>query len=73
MRRVTESPIDQWFMTHLYVVNLCRGSTMLTRLHAEGWCLVDFFKPADWIYRVHEKGGARLLGVVRLLGIIRYV
>ena len=46
---------------------------MLTRLHAEGWCLVDFFKPADWIYRVHEKGGARLLGVVRLLGIIRYV
>ena len=22
MRRVTESPIGQWFMTHLYVVNL---------------------------------------------------
>ena len=49
-----------------------RGSTMLTRLHTEGWCLVDFFKPADWIYRVHEKGGARLLGAVRLLGKIRY-
>ena len=47
-------------------------STTLTRLHSEGWCLVDFFKPADWIYRVHEKGGgARLLGVVCLLGIIR--
>ena len=30
---------------------------MLTRLHTEGWCLVEFFKPADWIYRVHEKGG----------------
>ena len=42
-------------------------------LHAEGWCLVHFFKPADWIYRVHEKGGgARLLGAVRL-GIIRYI
>ena len=46
---------------------------MLTRLHAEGWCLVDFFKPADWIYKVHGKGGGRLLGAVHLLGIIRYV
>ena len=24
-----------------------RGSTMLTQLHEAGWCLVDFFKPAD--------------------------
>ena len=41
-----------------------RGSTMLTRLHAEGWCLVGFFKPADLIYRVHEKegGGAFIRG-----------
>ena len=27
MRRVTESPIGQWFMTHLYVVNLCYDAT----------------------------------------------
>ena len=26
-----------------------RDSTMLTRLHAAGWCLVDFFKPADFL------------------------
>ena len=24
-----------------------RGLTMLTQLHEAGWCLVDFFKPAD--------------------------
>ena len=30
---------------------------MLTRLHAEGWCLVDFFKPADWIYTGYMKKG----------------
>ena len=26
-----------------------RGSTMLTQLHAAGWCPVDFFKPADFL------------------------
>ena len=26
-----------------------RGATMLTRLHAAGWCRVDFFKPADFL------------------------
>ena len=51
------------------------GSTMLTPLHAAGWCLVDFFKPADFlvIQGTRKKRGARLLGGVRLLGIIRYV
>ena len=51
------------------------ASTMLTPLHAAGWCLVDFFKPADFlvIQGTRKKRGARLLGGVRLLGIIRYV
>ena len=57
-----------------------RGSTMLPRLHAAGWCLVIFFKSADFLViqgtrktgGVHNGGGARLLGGVRLLGIIRY-
>ena len=26
-----------------------RGSTMLTPLHAEGWCLVDFLKADDFL------------------------
>ena len=38
---------------------------MLTRLHAAGWCLVDFFKPADYLViqgtRKSGGGGGRLL------------
>ena len=32
---------------------------MLTQLHEAGWCLVDFFKPADIvvIYRVQQNRG----------------
>ena len=26
-----------------------RGATMLTRLHAAGWCRVDFFKSGDFL------------------------
>ena len=39
---------------------------MLTRLHAAGWCLVDFFKPADFLViqgtRKTRVGGAFIKG-----------
>ena len=41
------------------------GSTMLTPLHTAGWCLVDFFKPANFLViqgTRKKRGGARLLG-----------
>ena len=50
---------------------------MLTRLHAAGWCRVDFFKLADFLViqgTTKSGGGVRLLERgVRLLGIIRYM
>ena len=51
---------------------------MLTLLHAVGWCLVDFFKQADFLVIQGTKtlgggGGGRSLGEgMRSLGIIWY-
>ena len=56
-----------------------RGATMLTRLHAAGWCRVDFFKPADFLVIQGTAksggggGGAFIRGGVRLSGILRYI
>ena len=44
-----------------------RGSTMLTQLHEAGWCLVDFFKPADIlvIQGTAKSGGGGVSAFIR--------